>query len=117
MNRNGRTLNGAKVLCLGAAFKPGVSDVRNSRAIRVMELLEDAGARVEYADPHVPTLTLHGTQRKSFPLSDAQRAGFDLAVVLVGAPDWPLDELDAAGVPVFDAVNAGGGGGRHRERL
>ena len=91
--------------------------MRNSRAIRVMELLEDTGARVEYADPHVPTLTLHGTQRKSFPLSDALSAGFDAAVVLVGAPGWPLDELDTAGVPVFDAVNAGGGGGHLRERL
>ena len=117
MNRQGRTLNGSKVLCLGAAFKPGVSDVRNSRAIRVMELLEHEGARVEYADPHVPALTLGGTQRKSFALSDVASAGFDVGVVLVGGADWPLDELDDAGVPVFDAVNAGGRGGRLRERL
>jgi UDP-N-acetyl-D-glucosamine dehydrogenase len=117
MNRRGRTLHGAKVLCLGAAFKPGVSDVRNSRAIRVMELLEEAGARVDYADAHVPTLTLPSGERKSISLTDAARAGFDLAVVLVAGADLPLDELDAAGVPVFDAVNAGGGGGSLRERL
>jgi UDP-N-acetyl-D-mannosaminuronate dehydrogenase len=94
-----------------------VSDIRNSRAIRVMELLLDAGASVEYVDTHVPALTLGGIERKSFPLGDATRAGFDLAIVLVGGTDWPLDELDAAGVPVFDAVNSGGGGGEHRERL
>jgi UDP-N-acetyl-D-glucosamine dehydrogenase len=117
MNRNGRTLNGAKVLCLGAAFKPGVSDVRNSRAIRVMELLEDAGAQVEYVDRQVPSLVLHGRERKAFPLGDVATAGFDVAVVLVSETTWPLDELDQAGVPVFDAVNAGGGGGQHRERL
>ena len=117
MNERGRTLNGARVLCLGAAFKPGVSDVRNSRAIRVMELLAEAGAQVEYADSHVPTLTLLGTERKAYPLTDVEAGAFDLAVVLVGAPDWPLQALDDAGVPVFDAVNAGGGGGRHRERL
>jgi len=117
MNRRGQTLNGAKVLCLGAAFKPGVSDVRNSRAIRVMELLEDSGAQVEYTDAHVPTLTLGGRERKSFPLADAARAGFDLAIVLVAEAEWPLDELDEAGIPVFDAVNASGGGGRFRERL
>ncbi len=117
MNERGRTLNGSKILCLGAAFKPGVSDIRNSRAIRVMELLLGTGASVEYVDPHVPALTLGGTEHKSFPLGDAARAGFDLAVVLVGGTDWPLDELDAAGVPVFDAVNSSGGGGEHRERL
>ena len=117
MNRRGQALRGAHVLCLGAAFKPGVSDVRNSRAIRVMELLEEAGAVVDYADPHVPTLSLRGAQRKSTAVADISRIGFDLVVVLVGAPDWPLDELDAAGVPVFDAVNASGGEGQHRERL
>jgi UDP-N-acetyl-D-glucosamine dehydrogenase len=117
MNRQGRTLNGATVLCLGAAFKPGVSDVRNSRSIRVMELLEEAGARVEYADRHVATLTLRSRDRKSFPLSDVAGAGFDLAVVLVSDADWPLGDLDTAGVSVFDAVNAGGGGGEFRERL
>jgi UDP-N-acetyl-D-glucosamine dehydrogenase len=116
MDRTGKTLRGAKILCLGAAFKPGVSDVRNSRAIRVMELLEDAGAHVEYIDAHVPTLALPDGERKSLPLADATRLGFDVAIVLVGG-DWPLDELDAAGVPVFDAVNAGAGGGTHRERL
>jgi UDP-N-acetyl-D-glucosamine dehydrogenase len=117
LNHLGRTLNGTKILCLGAAFKPGVSDIRNSRAIRVMELLLDAGANVEYVDTHVPALTLAGTEYKSFPLSDATRAGFDLAIVLVAGTEWPLAELDAAGVPVFDAVNSGGGGGEHRERL
>ncbi len=117
MNLRDRTLNGARILCLGAAFKPGVSDIRNSRAIRVMELLEDAGAQVEYADVHVPSLELGGTERKSFPLSDAAQAGFDLAIVLVGCSEWPIDELDAAGILVFDAVNASGRGSRNRERL
>ncbi len=117
MNRRGQTLNGARILCLGAAFKPGVSDVRNSRSIRVMELLEEAGAHVEYSDPHVPSLVLGGTERKSFAIGDAPSAGFDLVVALVSGAEWPLAELDAAGVPVFDAVNAGGGGGEHRERL
>jgi UDP-N-acetyl-D-glucosamine dehydrogenase len=117
MNRRGITLSGARVLCLGAAFKPGVSDVRNSRALRVMELLHEAGARVEFTDARVPSVVLAGTERKAFPHQDAVAAGFDLVVVLVASPDWPLDELEAAGVPVFDAVNAAGGEGRHRERL
>lgn len=117
MNERGRALKGARVLCLGAAFKPGVSDIRNSRALRVIELLLDGGADVDYIDSHVPALTLRGIDYKSFPICDAPSAGFDLAIVLVGGTDWPLDELDAAGVPVFDAVNSGGGKGQHRERL
>ena len=117
MNRHGRAFNGARVLCLGAAFKPGVSDIRNSRAIRVMELIEEAGAHVEYIDEHVPMVSLRSGERKSYPLSDAAHADFDVAVVLVAGSQWPLAELDEAGIPVFDAVNAGGGGGRLRESL
>ncbi len=43
-DRQGVPLAGARVLCLGVAFKPGVSDTRNSRAIRVIELLLQAGS-------------------------------------------------------------------------
>ena len=117
MNRHERTLNGASVLCLGASFKHGVSDVRNSRAIRVMELLEEAGARVDYVDNLVPMLTLRGSDRKSLTLGDVTVARYDVAVVLVAGAEWPFAELEAAGVPVFDAVNASGAEGRLRERL
>ncbi len=49
--RLGISLAGANVLCLGAAFKAGVSDVRNSRAVKVMELLQHEGAHVELRRP------------------------------------------------------------------
>jgi UDP-N-acetyl-D-glucosamine dehydrogenase len=117
MNRRGRTLGGSRVLCLGVSFKPGVTDVRNSRAIRVIELLEEAGASVDFADPHVVSITLAGGERKPVPADDIVNGGYDLVVVLVADPSWPFDELDAAAVPVFDAVNAAGSEGRHRERL
>jgi UDP-N-acetyl-D-glucosamine dehydrogenase len=99
------TVRGLRVLCLGAAFKPGVSDVRNSRAIRVMELLDKDGARVEYADPMVASITLPSGERKSCLVTDATISDYDLVVVLVAGHDWPLDALRASSVPVFDAVN------------
>jgi UDP-N-acetyl-D-glucosamine dehydrogenase len=99
-------IDGKRVLCLGAAFKAGVSDVRNSRAVRVMELLEDAGAQMEFADPLVGTLTLHGTPRKGVDLSEVTLGDYDLIVALVRNPAWPTEALLGAGVPVFDAVNA-----------
>lgn len=118
MNRLKRTLSGARVLCLGAAFKPGVSDVRNSRAIHVMELLDASGATIEYSDPMVAEILLNGSTRKARELSDVSFDEFDLIVILVANPTWPMDQVDAAGVPVFDAVNAGRSGSHAlRERL
>ncbi len=118
MNRLERTLKGAHVLCVGAAFKPGVRDTRNSRAIRVMELLTDAGAEVEFSDPLVAEIELRTGAQKASSLDDIRWSDFDLVVVLGGAPDIDLEGLVQAGVPMFDAVNAfGGRSGSLHERL
>jgi UDP-N-acetyl-D-glucosamine dehydrogenase len=103
-DRQGVALAGARVLCLGAAFKPGVSDTRNSRAIRVIELLAQAGAHVEFADPRVADLDVEGQRRKPVAIGPTMAEGFDLVVVLVSHPEWKaLDGLcDTA--PVFDAA-------------
>lgn len=116
LNERSASLRGANILCLGAAFKSGVSDVRNSRAIHVMELLRSRGAVVSYCDPHVPSVRLGGDTLQSLSLDSVNTAAPDLVAVLVGGP-WPLDELDSRGVLVFDAVNAGGSASAHRRRL
>jgi len=106
VDRLGIALAGARVLCLGAAFKPGVADIRNSRAIRVMELLMQAGAHVDYADPRVDELELGGERRKSIAIGSSMGDGFDLVVVLVAHPELRGLESLADSVPVFDAVGA-----------
>jgi len=51
-----KSLSGSKVLVLGVAYKSDISDVRESPALKVMQLLENAGADVSYHDPHVASL-------------------------------------------------------------
>ena len=58
LNDHGKALSGARVLCYGASFKPKVSDMRNSRAVRVIELLAETGAEVRYHDPRVDSIEL-----------------------------------------------------------
>src|SRR5262249_52290439 len=112
------TLAGARVLCLGAAFKARVSDVRNSRAVRVMELLEAEGARVDFSDPLVPSLVLDGSERAGVPTGDVDFDAYDLVVVLVRNPAWPVDAVLRSSTPIFDAVNAlGRPRGATHERL
>jgi UDP-N-acetyl-D-glucosamine dehydrogenase len=117
-NRLELNLRGLRVLCLGAAFKSGVSDTRNARSIRVMELLDAAGVHVEFSDPKVPYITLPSGERKAVELAAGAWNDFDLVVVLVKDPSWPLDDLEQADIPLFDAVNAAGRPRRDRhERL
>jgi UDP-N-acetyl-D-glucosamine dehydrogenase len=51
-----RSLSGSKILVLGVAYKPDIGDTRESPALKLMELLQRAGADVSYHDPHVPEL-------------------------------------------------------------
>ncbi|MGE3619300.1 MAG: nucleotide sugar dehydrogenase [Acidimicrobiia bacterium] len=118
LNDRGRSLRGTEVLVLGVAFKPNVSDVRNSRALRVVELLEEAGAVVRYSDPWVPSVVIDGIERKSTELTPEVLEGTDLVLVLVGHDEWPVERLRGLTTPVFDAVNALGPPGRpDHERL
>jgi UDP-N-acetyl-D-glucosamine dehydrogenase len=47
-------LSAARILMIGLAYKPNISDVRESPSFKLMELLEGRGATVEFHDPHVP---------------------------------------------------------------
>lgn len=116
LNERSISLRGARILCLGAAFKGGVSDVRNSRAIHVMELLRERGAVVSYCDPRVPSVRMGAEVLQSINVGDINGSDADLVAVLVGG-QWPLAALANRGVTVFDAVNAGGAPGEHRQRL
>ncbi|GAC1542395.1 MAG: UDP-N-acetyl-D-glucosamine 6-dehydrogenase [Myxococcales bacterium] len=56
LNDHGKSLKGSKILVLGLAYKKNIDDVRESPCIRVIELLRQKGATVEYHDPYVPKM-------------------------------------------------------------
>jgi nucleotide sugar dehydrogenase len=74
----GRPLAGARVLLLGVSYKPNIGDARRSPAMPILQLLEAAGASVDYHDPYVPRFA----DRTSIDLSGAVPESYDLAVLL-----------------------------------
>jgi UDP-N-acetyl-D-glucosamine dehydrogenase len=54
--RFARGLNGARILLLGLAYKKNVDDIRESPAFRLIELLREREAKVDYYDPYVPVI-------------------------------------------------------------
>ena len=54
LNSRSRAVRGSRVHLFGMAYKPDVSDVRESPALDVAELLLRRGAEVTYSDPFVP---------------------------------------------------------------
>ncbi|HVQ59337.1 MAG TPA: nucleotide sugar dehydrogenase [Solirubrobacterales bacterium] len=60
LNQAGKPVNGSRILILGAAYKGGVGDVRESPALKIIGRLQDLGGEISYHDPFVPELPGHG---------------------------------------------------------
>ncbi|MFD0315788.1 nucleotide sugar dehydrogenase [Streptomyces flavalbus] len=88
----GRGPAGARVLVLGAAYKPGVSDVRESPAAHILGQLAAEGADVRYSDPFVPELTVDGAVLRS--VDRPQDQPWDLVIVHTAHPGDDLTWLD-----------------------
>lgn len=67
LNDVGRSLNGSRVLVLGAAYKPDIDDVRESPALDVIGLLLQKKALVSYHDPYIPQLEQDEWDLESVP--------------------------------------------------
>jgi UDP-N-acetyl-D-glucosamine dehydrogenase len=82
--KKGKDLPGAKMLILGVAYKKNVDDVRETPAFRIIELLQEKKAKVDYHDPYVQQL--HQTrdydfQMSSIDLSAETLGGYDLVIL------------------------------------
>ncbi len=55
LNHRAIPLKGARILLIGVAYKKNVDDIRESPALRLIQLLLEKEAIVAYHDPHIPT--------------------------------------------------------------
>ncbi|MGP0102184.1 MAG: nucleotide sugar dehydrogenase [Solirubrobacteraceae bacterium] len=83
LNHAGLPIKGARIAVLGVSYKPGVGDIRESPALKILTLLKDLGAELRYHDPHVPALRDHGLH--SISLDDALEDA-DLALIVTAHP-------------------------------
>ncbi len=74
----GKGLNGARLLIIGLAYKKNVDDIRESPALKLMELLGERGAVVAYHDPHIPVIP---STREYGALRNRQSVALDAGVV------------------------------------
>ncbi|MDE3205382.1 MAG: nucleotide sugar dehydrogenase [Acidobacteriota bacterium] len=101
LNRRCRSLNGARVLLLGLAYKRNSGDCRESPAVTLASLLLSAGAEVRAADPHVvEQVGLPGLTRVE-PTAD-ELAGADVVVLVTDHDAFDLDQIRAHSKFVFD---------------
>ena len=100
-----RSLKGSEILVLGVAYKADIGDVRESPAVKLIELLRNAGSEVSYHDPHVPAVS----GLRSVPL---EPGAYDAVVIVTAHSSIDYGQLVADARLVVDLRNATGGNGQ-----
>ena len=99
LNDRGRAVRGARIAVLGVSYKPGVGDVRESPALKIIELLRELGADVAYHDPYVGALEALGL--RSTPLEEAL-ADADLVLIVTAHPGIDYEAIASRVACVLD---------------
>ncbi len=120
--QSGKGLNGARILIVGLAYKKNVDDMRESPALRIIQLLEERGAATGYHDPFIPVIgasRMHAELegRTSVPLDAATVGRYDAVLVVTDHSGIDWDALVAAAKLVVDTRNATKGVTANRERI
>ena len=101
-----RSLRGSKVLLLGVSYKADVRDTRESPALKLIELLRNAGAEVAYHDPHVPELPQHGLSS-----AELEPGEYDCVAIVTAHTAVDYDRVVEQALLVVDFRNATGRNG------
>ena len=120
LNRERKTVNGARLLVLGVAYKKDVDDMRESPSLRIITLLRERGARVDYHDPYVPEVQpIHGFayEMRSIPLEPHLIELYDAVLILTDHGSIDYADVVAHANLVIDTRNATGKLKRYREKI
>jgi UDP-N-acetyl-D-glucosamine dehydrogenase len=85
-----KPIRGSKIVILGVAYKGGIGDIRESPALRIIEVLKKRGADLFYHDPYVPEL--RNLELQSTDLNEALD-GADAVVLVTAHPEIDHHEI------------------------
>ena len=90
LNEQAKPVNGSRVAIVGISYKPGVGDLRESPALRIIRLLAEHGGQLTYHDDFVPELPDFGLS--SQPLEGAIE-GADCVVIVTAHPGLDIERI------------------------
>ena len=107
LNRHQKSMNGAKILVLGVAYKQDIDDYRESPAIRVIEVLKTTGAQVDFYDPWVLEYKENGKVKKGIEKLDPEVINnYDLVMVTTAHTNVNYEMIQKNAKVIFDTKNA-----------
>jgi UDP-N-acetyl-D-glucosamine dehydrogenase len=121
LNDRKKSMKGAKILLLGVAYKKDVDDLRESPSLKIMQLLQQRGAMLDYNDPYFPQLHkmrhYNYENMKSVPLNPQTLGSYDAVVIATDHSSYDYIGIVDAAKLVVDTRNATRRVVRHREKI
>jgi UDP-N-acetyl-D-glucosamine dehydrogenase len=114
LNSDEKAVKGSRVHLVGVAYKADVADLRESPALKLIELLRDEGAEVSYHDPHIAELPDHGLRSEDL---DGSLDRADCVVIVTAHSTIDYARLTDKARLVVDFRNATGADGSANGRV
>jgi UDP-N-acetyl-D-glucosamine dehydrogenase len=109
LNQRGKSIKSSKVLMLGLAYKKDIDDTRESPSLKLMELLSQNGADVDYNDPYVPQMKKmrkYDFKKNSVALTQETLRQYDCVVISTDHSCYDYQFIAAHASLVVDTRNA-----------
>ncbi len=120
LNANTRSLKGSKILLLGVAYKPDVDDLRESPALKIMQLLICEGAQVDYNDPYVPELPAtrrYKFSKRSVEINSQTLKSYDAVIITTNHSCYDYNLIREKAHIIIDTRNALGLKGQREDKV
>ena len=106
LNQQQKALNGSKVLVVGVAYKKDVNDVRESPALDILQLLEEAGADSNYFDCHVESINWGNATMQSLEKLDKDTVSeFDACIIVTDHSNIDFELIHKHASLIIDTRN------------
>jgi UDP-N-acetyl-D-glucosamine dehydrogenase len=110
MNEHEKSVKGSRILMLGVAYKKDVDDLRESPSLKLLELLTQRGAKLDYNDPYFPALHkmrhYDYSHMKSVELTPQNLASYDCVLIATDHSSYDYDAIVKNSRLVVDTRNA-----------
>ncbi len=109
LNEVGQAGQGARVLVVGVAYKRDVDDMRESPSLKIIELLRQRGAEVDYHDPYIPVMPhtrRHRFDMRSIDLTPENLASYHVVIIATDHTCLNYENIARHAKLIIDTRNA-----------
>jgi UDP-N-acetyl-D-glucosamine dehydrogenase len=109
LNQRGKSIKSSRVLVLGLAYKKDIDDTRESPSLKLIELLMQNGADVDYNDPYIPQtrkMRKYDFKKTSVTLTQESLKQYDCVVIATDHTSYDYELIVNNAALVVDTRNA-----------